>query len=85
MKQLGFMVLVWFLLTLPYWLTIVNSFSSPEGKEIAARSGLVLSHAMVANKLVLVATVLFAALSLYFLYYKNASVADDRWWWFCRE
>ena len=85
LSQLGLTTLVWALVTLPYWLTVISSLSSPEGQAVAARSGLVLTHAPVINKFLLAATLVFIVSSIYFRYVnKNQKhESENLSWWFC--
>ncbi len=82
-RRLIYTAAVWLLATLPYWYTIFISFTSPGGKEIASRSGMVFTHAPVFNKVLFVSTLLFIFLLLYFKCYKKIQNSDNIWCWFC--
>lgn len=81
-KNFLFTLLVWFIVTLPYWYGLFRSFASSGGRELAAKSGMVYTHAPVFNKVLFVGSILFLLLSLYFKYYKKEKNKDDLWWYF---
>lgn len=80
-KQFAVIFLIWLLFTSPYWWQILQMFLTPSGGQALGKSGLVYMRTPVINKLLLMATICFAAASVFFKKYKKQEEKNALWWW----
>ena len=81
-KQLVVLVLLWLVLTLPYWYGLVSSLNnSVAGVTAAARNGIFLTHRPIINKITLAFTLVFLGFSGCFRWCKRDKNALENWWY----
>lgn len=81
-KNLLLICFVFFLVGLPYWLNILNSLGSTDGRARAAKNGMFFTHTPVVNKVLLVISLIFLAVLAY-EYFATKKLKQDNWRWFC--
>ncbi len=71
------------IVSIPFWISWFGSLQAADGKFIALRNGLLLTHAPILNKVTLLQTVIFLPIFIYEFYKqkKRGSKLED-WWWF---
>lgn len=84
-KKVGYICLVSFLTSLPFWInTLKQVLSSSDGRELAARNGMYFNHIPIFNKFNAAAIILFLLFSWYFFYRQKEikSLTTSHWWLF---
>ncbi len=81
-RQLILLVLLWFVLTFPYWYSLLGALgNSVGGVAAASRNGIFLTHRPIINKIVLAFTFIFLGFSGYFRWYQKGKNSPETWWY----
>ncbi len=80
-RDLMLVLLIGSVLSLPYWINVIRASQSPWYEDASKRIGFFYTHTPHLNKFLIVALLLFGALSAY-SFYKESHQIDKDWWWF---
>lgn len=84
LKNLFFIIIVGFLVSIPYWYNVAQFITYPNNEAIASRNGMIITHGPLLNKFVIFTSSFF--LLCFFIEYRvkrNKKETMEMWWWFC--